>query len=820
MQMKPTVFGLLLITGFGRLLICLSFSASAVAQIVPDATLPVNSTVTPNCSNCTINGGSVRGGNLFHSFSQFSIPTGGSAYFNNAINIQSIISRVTGSNASTIDGLIRANGAANLIFINPNGIIFGPNARLNIGGSFLASTAQSVRFADGVEFSATNPQTAPLLTSSIPIGLGFLNPGPVQVRGQGHSLIGPTFLTPPIGLGTNPGLTVRPGRTLAIIGGLVTLDGGVLNVPSGHVEIAGVGNGTVSLVPSLTGWRFNYGQTQTFNDLLITNRSLADTTGLGSNSINLQGRNIRLDRGSVLIGFNTGTIPSGASTLNATESIIVSGTDPIARIPGGIFNATAGRAPGGSIQISSPNLKLEAGGLIVTETFGVNPAGNIQIQVPGTFQVDGASPRDRRVQSTLVSLSLGEGRAGDVQIDTGTLRITNGGFLESATYGRGEGGDVSVNATTAVELSGVARPFLQPSLLGSSTLGTGNAGSVTIKTPTLTVLNGGRLDSSTQSSGAAGSVLVTANRSVTVSGAVPESRNPSLISSAAAIVDPSLQQLFGLPRIPTGAAGSVTINTPQLTVQNDGQVSVRNEGVGDAGSLTINAQRVRVLSNGAITAQTNRGQGGDIQITSRTLILREGGSIVAAVSGAGDGGNITIDSSLIALLEGSRISANANQGTGGRIFITAQGVFLSPDSSITATSALGPQFSGIIQINTPDIDLSRSGVQTVPPPAVPEVAVTCGGGSTANANSFTISGTGGIPINPDEFLGSQGGWRDPAQSQSQSSSKPSGSPQAIVEAQGWERTSANTVRFAVVPNVVGSYQSNAFTGCIERQHQK
>ena len=816
MQMKPTVFGLSLVKGFGRLLICLSFSAPAVAQIVPDATLPVNSTVTPNCSNCTINGGSVRGGNLFHSFSQFSIPTGGSAYFNNAINIQSIISRVTGSNASTIDGLIRANGTANLIFINPNGITFGPNARLNVGGSFLASTAQSVRFADGVEFSATNPQTTPLLTSSIPIGLGFLNPGPIQVQGRGHSLIGPTFLTPPIGLGTNPGLTVRPGRTLAIIGGSVTLDGGVLNVPSGHVEIAGVGNGTVTLVPSLTGWRFNYGQTQTFNDLMITNRSLADTTGLGGNSINLQGRNIRLDRGSVLIGFNTGTIPSGAFTLNATESIIVSGTDPIARIPGGIFNATAGRAPGGSIEISSPNLKLEAGGLIVTETFGVNPAGNIRIQVPGTFQVDGASPRDRRVQSTLVSLSLGEGRAGDVQINTGTLRITNGGFLESATYGRGEGGDVSVNATAAVELSGVARPFLQPSLLGSSTLGTGNAGSVTIKTPTLTVLNGGRLDSSTQSSGAAGSVFVNADRSVTVSGAVPESRNPSLISSAAAIVDLSLQQLFGLPRIPTGAAGSVTINTPQLTVQNDGQVSVRNEGVGDAGSLTINAQRVRVLSNGAITAQTNRGQGGDVQINSRALILREGGSIVAAVSGAGDGGNITINSSLIALLEGSRISANANQGAGGRIFINAQGVFLSPDSSITATSALGTQFSGIIQINTPDIDLSRSGVQAVPPPAVPEVAVTCGGGSTANANSFTISGTGGIPINPDEFLGSQGGWRDPAQPQSQSSSKPSGSPQAIVEAQGWERTSANTVRFAVTPGTSSSYHSDALTGCVKR----
>jgi filamentous hemagglutinin family protein len=194
--------------------------APANAQsVISDGTL--NTIVTRSGNVFTIDNGTTSGTNLFHSFREFSIPTGGSAIFNNAATVQNIFSRVTGGTASNIDGLIQAQGSANLFLLNPSGILFGANASLNIGGSFVGTTAQSIQFADGIELSASNPNDRPLLTMSAPIGLQMgQNPAAIAVQNTGHTL--GTVLPRSIPLPTqrdpqNTGLTLTSGKTLALI---------------------------------------------------------------------------------------------------------------------------------------------------------------------------------------------------------------------------------------------------------------------------------------------------------------------------------------------------------------------------------------------------------------------------------------------------------------------------------------------------------------------------------------------------------------------------------------------------------------------------
>jgi filamentous hemagglutinin family protein len=139
---------------------------------VPDNTLGAeSSTVTPDVvirgiPSDQIDGGAIRGANLFHSFEQLSVLEGRGAYFANPVGVKNILSRVTGANRSDILGRLGVLGNANLFLINPDGIVFGQNASLDVQGSFLATTADAVKVGDGGLFSASQPTEVELSENS------------------------------------------------------------------------------------------------------------------------------------------------------------------------------------------------------------------------------------------------------------------------------------------------------------------------------------------------------------------------------------------------------------------------------------------------------------------------------------------------------------------------------------------------------------------------------------------------------------------------------------------------------------------------------
>src|SRR4028119_382207 len=243
---------LLLLSGYLSL-----FPLGAIAQIIPDNTLgPESSQIVPdtinNLPSDRISGGATRGASLFHSWREFNIGEGRGAYFENPSGITNIFSRVTGGNQSNILGTLGVLGNANLFLINPKGIVFGPNARLDVRGSFLTSTADSIVFNNGVEFSSANPQGSPLLTVNIPVGLRFReNPGAIVNTSSVTQVIEGTTI--PVGL------AVTPGQTLAMVGGDVIFNNGFASAVSGNIQLGSIASpGAVSLNITPQGLGLDY----------------------------------------------------------------------------------------------------------------------------------------------------------------------------------------------------------------------------------------------------------------------------------------------------------------------------------------------------------------------------------------------------------------------------------------------------------------------------------------------------------------------------------------------------------------------------------
>jgi filamentous hemagglutinin family protein len=733
------------------------------AQVISDGT--TNTIVNSKDNDFTIINGIEKGNNLFHSFSNFSVPTNGSAKFDlvNTPNITTIFNRVTGGNISNIDGLIETintNNAVSLFLMNPNGIIFGQNAKLNIGGSFLGTTANSIKFADGTEFSAVNTE-ALLLKISIPVGLQMgNNPGALTLQGTGHSLTSQNLLVAPfIPTALHNGLAVQPGNTLALVGGKINLNGGVLTASDGRVELGSVTNGIVQMILLSQGIQFNYGGLSNFDDIQLAQRSLVD---INAGSIQVQGRQITFTDGSVLWAQNRGEQISGTIRVNGSRGVTLRGTSSDVTIPSGIVTETVGTAAAGNIIVATPQLMVQSAGKLSSITYSQAMGGDIATKAEN-LSISGYSPLSPDLYSVFGTVTVGSGKAGNVSVSTQNLSIADGGYFGSSTLSNAQGGNVVVNAD-AIEVRG-ATPAFFPSVLVSSTLGRGgNAGNLTLNTRTLTIKDHGLVVTSSIGVGSAGNLTVNASESVKISDGGSKNLYGSSIASTIDYPNTAYRQFFGLSGIPIGSSGNVVVNTPLLSLSNQGGVTSGNFAIGNAGTVQINAERIQLSDRSSISAFTNAGEGGNVQIQTQNFILRGGSSVSATAGQQGNGGNIKINTPIILGLENSDIFANAFQGRGGNIQITTQGIFglknrpqLTPESDITASSQFG--INGTVYINNFGVDLN-SGLVKLPENVTDPSQQIATGCSHHNGSSFVATGRGGIPQNPSQELRSDRPWSD------------------------------------------------------------
>ncbi len=799
---------------------------SADAQQVSSdgITTQVTSTDNRNFIIDSINNSNRINNNLFHSFKEFSIPTGGSAVFNNPTDVVNIINRVTGGNISNIDGLIKANGNANVFSINPNGIVFGHNAALDIGGSFIGSTASSIEFANGWKFSADDIYSPPLLTINMPLGLQMgQNPGEIQVNGYGHDIVtqNPIF-TPYFSLGFAPGLKVKPGNTLALLGSDIKLDGANLTAASGRIELGSlVSNSKIELNSINEGFTFKYNDISNYKDIQLNQKSLLNVSGQGAGSIQVRGKNIDVNDGSVIwsqnqgFGFQSG----GDININASEVLSLNGMNAEETLRSSIVSETIGFGASGNINIFAKGLSLQNGTAINNQTYTPAPSGNLNINTTEYLVMLDASAKNSILNSLGTATyyypkkptdpSASTAIGGDVNIKTQQLSIQNGSFLATQVYGDGSGGNIQIDAD-AVELSGVnvsASDLFTGSSIASIGYRQGDSGTITLNTGTLSLKNGGTVSTTHLGIGNAGNVVINATESVEVTGAIPEQNYASNISSTVGTTSSNIiDNLSTYAAI--GDAGDVTISTPSLKISDYGLVSVGNFGIGTAGTLKIDADSVE-LNRGSITATTASGEGGNINLNLQDLLsIRNNSTISAEAGGTGNGGNIKINSPVIVGVENSDIIANAFQGNGGNIDITTQGIFglqfrekLTEESDITASSEFG--VNGVVKINNLNVN-PTSGAIELPKDVIDSNQQIASGCDANSGNSFEITGRGGFPANPND-LQSQIVWQDLRKidipnSRSAISQKRINPPKPIVEATGIVIDAEGNIEFVAQSN--------------------
>jgi filamentous hemagglutinin family protein len=646
----------------------LFFSHRAIAQLnltpdtAPDRAL--GTIVVPfNAQIDLITGGTRPGNgiNLFHSFQEFNVREGRSVYFANPAGVQNIFSRVTGGTRSQILGKLGVINNANLFLINPNGIIFGRNAVLDVGGSFVATTADAVRFGDQGNFNASNPEAPSLLTVN-PSALLFNQlaaPSSRAIENRGF-------------------LRVPDGQNLLLVGGDIRLDQGILAAFGGRVELGGLENvGNIGLDFSSGKPQMQFPEASTRANVSLANRSIVDVSAGDSGNVAVYAQNLELSANSGILagidgGFGSVDSQAGNITLNIVDTTrILSGSF----IENDVNSNEIGNA--GNVNITTGSLFLSDRAYISASTFGQGKTGDIVINARDLISLDNNAIILSRIGQN------GVGQGGDLQISADTLELTGGSQVSSTiSGGRGFAGNIFIKAQ-AVTINGKKNSFFSQSgiVSGVGFNSIGKSGDIEIETTTLQLFNSAVLSAQVTGVGIGGNIRVRA-KSITLSGQNPDAFEGSQITTnlgvSGRITGGGSEIPFGI-----GRAGSIDIQAESLTLRDNASITALTDGNGNAGNVQIRARKIDLDDRSSIFASaTGFGNAGDINILTESLSLKGGAQLLAFTEGKGTAGNIQIIASDSVELVGS----SSTQGT--------------PSALFTDNETISPGGSGNINVTT------------------------------------------------------------------------------------------------------------------------
>ncbi|ARV58587.1 hypothetical protein BZZ01_08010 [Nostocales cyanobacterium HT-58-2] len=751
----------------GEVLALSGKSTLAQSNIAADNTLGTETTVvTPNVNiknipSESISGGATRGVNLLHSFREFNVDSGRGVYFINPAGIENILTRVTGTNPSKILGTLGVLGNANLFLMNPNGIIFGQNARLDIGGSFVGTTANSIGLTNGDIFNA-NP------LDPLPSQLLNVNPNAFlfnQIANQQSHSIQVNKAT----------LSVPQTQSLLLLGGNVSLDNGKLQAPNGAVELGGVaGSGRVGFeIKSNPSFKFPSNLQKA--DLSLTNEASIDVTDKGAGRVNLTARNIDMSAGSrILAGIGKGLTavnsPGGDVTLNATGTVNINQQSRIVNVvnSGGTGNAGNINIRAGDIFINNvarkPNSKVDPA--LSTEPYidrptGKGAAGNVSLEATGSISLTGqdVSPEDKVISTFSIRDGLGGGDislkangsislfnaflvsssfsdvrgAGNISLQGNeSVSLSSNSQLAAISFNRGDSGNITIQSNGPVSLR---NSFLlteigseDPRFLSAR----GNAGDITIDGRSVSILAGSLVSSRANSGERSGSIQINAQELLEISGKRPfpgplnprrkpeaselRTRNERRARGAAGNI--SINVSDGTFRISDGGSltadtlsayrgGNITIRGREIELTHGGQFLTSTSSSGDAGDIDIQANKISITHQTndpkAITgifANTSRnatGKGGNVKMTSGQLTV-DGSQVTVSSQGRGSAGSLFVRANSIQLNNG-KLQASTTSGEGGNIDLQVQDFMLMRRNSLISAEALNSANGGDITIN-------------------------------------------------------------------------------------------------------------------------